>query len=404
MKEERGRAAVRRLALGRLLSGTGGGVAAIALAAAVYDATRSAVWLSPTFFLTFGVTGLLSPLAGSIVDRLDRRRVMVASDLAGAAVWSVLLLGRSPVWLLTVGFIASVVFMPFPLATDASIPNIVGAADLAWANGLVSSARKAAGIAGPALGGVIAGTLGPRTAFAINAGSFVISAALVLSIRARFRAEQSHGSDEHVADLWAGFRLVWGDPGLRSLTVVWTVLWLTIDVALVADLPLAHLLGWGDRGYGYMNAAFGAGGLLGALQARRLPRRWEGPAVVVECVGVATGYVLTGLAPIFAFVLVGQAIAAGTDAVGEVAGTTIVQRATADQIRGRVIGAMVGVGLAANAVGFTFAGFLVDAVGPRWVYVGCGLTSAAVLPLLRPFLRSARATEVEPEAGASPPV
>ncbi len=398
MEGERGRAAVRRLAIGRLLSGTGGGIAAIALAAAVYDATRSAVWLSATFFLTFGVTGLLSPLAGSIVDRFDRRRVMIASDLAGAVVWSVLLLGRSPAWLLTVGFVASVVFMPFPLATDAAIPNMVGAADLIWANGLVSSARKAAGIAGPALGGVISGTLGPRTAFAINGGSFVISAALVVSIHARFRADRSEGSPEP-RDLWAGFRAVWRDPGLRSLTVVWTVLWLTIDVALVADLPLAHLLGWGDRGYGYMNAAFGAGGLLGALQARRLPKRWEAPAVVIECVGVAAGYVLTGLAPIFAFVLVGQAIAAGTDALGEVAGTTIVQRATADRIRGRVIGAMVGVGLAANAVGFTFAGFLVDAVGPRWVYVGCGLASAMVIPLLGPFLRRARETET---AGTAP--
>ncbi len=83
-----------------------------------------------------------------------------------------------------------------------------------------------------------------------------------------------------------------------------------------------------------MNAAFGAGGLVGALQARRLPKRWEAPAVVVECLGVATGYVMTGLAPLFAFVLVGQAIAAGTDAVGEVAGTTIVQRSTEDRFRG----------------------------------------------------------------------
>jgi MFS family permease len=397
MEGERGRAAVERLAIGRLLSGTGGGIAAIALAAAVYDATRSAVWLSATFFLTFGVTGLLSPVAGTIVDRFDRRRVMIVSDLAGALVWSVLLLGRSPAWLLAVGFVGSVVFMPFPLATDAAIPNMVGTKDLAWANGLVSSARKASQIAGPALGGVIAGTLGTRTAFAINAGSFVISAALVLSIHARFRAERSTGGDEPAGDLWEGFRAVWRDPGLRSLTIAWTVLWLTIDVALVADLPLAHLLGWGDRGYGYMNAAFGAGGLLGALQARRLPRRWEAPAVALECLGVAAGYVLTGLAPVFAFVLVGQAIAAGTDAIGEVAGTTIVQRTTEDRIRGRVLGSMVGVGLAANAAGFTFAGFLVDAVGPRWVYVGCGLASAAVLPLLGPFLRSARATEGAPE-------
>lgn len=396
MEGERGRAAVRRLAVARLLSSTGSGIAAIALAAAVYEATGSAVWLSATFFLTFGVNGLLTPVAGAIADRFDRQRVMIACELAGALVWSVLMLGGGPVWLIGIGFVASVVSMPFYLSAGAALPNIVDPQDLVWGNSLLSSAGNTARVAGPALGGVIAAGPGPRTAFAINAASFVVSAVLVLSVRARFRAEGGEEREEPDPGMWAGFRLVWRDPGLRSLTVVWTVLWLTIDVALVADLPLANVLGWGNRGYGYMNSAFGAGALAGSLLARKLPRRWEGPAVVVECLGVAAGYVLTGIAPVFVFVLIGQAVAAGTDAVGEVAGNSIVQRATADHVRGRVFGAMVTAGLMANAVGFTFAGFIVDAIGPRWVYVGCGLVSAMVIPLLGPFLRRAREAEIDP--------
>ncbi|MEO8291593.1 MAG: MFS transporter [Actinomycetota bacterium] len=275
MEGERGRAAVRRLAVARLLSSTGSGIAAIALAAAVYEATGSAVWLSATFFLTFGVNGLLTPVAGAIADRFDRQRVMIACELAGALVWSVLLLGGGPVWLIGIGFVASVVSMPFYLSAGAALPNIVDPQDLVWGNSLLSSAGNTARVAGPALGGVIAAGPGPRTAFAINAASFVISAVLVLSVRARFRAEGGEEREEPDAGIWAGFRLVWRDPGLRSLTVVWTVLWLTIDVALVADLPLANVLGWGNRGYGYMNSAFGAGALAGSLLARKLPRRWE---------------------------------------------------------------------------------------------------------------------------------
>lgn len=399
MGGERGRAAVRRLAVARLLSGLGSQIASIALSVAVYQRTRSAVWLSATFFLTFGVNGLLTPVAGAIADRFDRRRVMITCDLAGFVAWSVLLLGEDPVWLIGIGFVASVVSLPFYLAADAAMPNIVDADDLAWANGLVSAARNTARVAGPALGGAIAAGAGARTAFAINAASFLISAIVVTTVRARFRAEADpdHGPEEPDPGIWAGFRLIWRDPGLRSLATVWTILFLTIDVALVADLPLANELGWGDRGYGFMNSAFGAGALAGALIARKLPRRWEGPAVVVECLGVAAGYILTGLAPVFAFVMIGQAIAAGTDAVGEVGGTSIVQRASEDRVRGRVLGAIFTVGMMANAVGFTFAGFLVDTMGPRAVYVGCGVVSALVIPLLGPFLRRARQAVADAE-------
>jgi MFS family permease len=398
MEGRRGRAAVRQLALARMLSSTGSQIAGIALAAEVFRQTGSAVWLSASFFFTFGVTGFLTPLAGAIADRFDRRRVMVGCDLAGAVVWTILLLGDGPVWLISVGFVASVVSMPFYLSADAAMPNIVDAEHLAWANGLVAVGRNTARIAGPALGGAIVGALGSRTAFAINAGSFVVSAVLVSTVRARFRAEATDEPSEPDPGIWGGFRIVWRDPGLRSLAIVWTVLWLTIDVAVVADLPLSFVFGWGERGYGFMNAAFGAGALTGAVLARRLPRRWEGPAVVVECLGVAAGYILTGLAPFFVFVILGQAIAAGTDTVGEVGGTSIVQRSAPDHVRGRVFGALVTAGLIANAVGFSFAGFIVEAAGPRAVYVGCGVLSAMVIPLLGPFLRRAREAQLETAA------
>ena len=396
MEGVRGRSAVRQLALARLLSATGSQLAAIALAAEVFRQTGSAVWLSVTFFFTFGVTGFLTPVAGAIADRFDRRRVMVGCDITGAIVWTILLLGEGPVWLISVGFVASVVSMPFYLSADAAMPNIVDAEHLAWANGLVAVGRNTARIAGPALGGTIAGTFGSRTAFAINAASFAISAVLVSTVRARFQAEPTDEPSEPDPGIWGGFRIVWRDPGLRSIAIVWTVLWLTIDVAVVADLPLAIEFGWGERGYGYMNAAFGAGALAGALVARRLPRRWEGPAVVAECLGVAIGYILTGFAPLFVFVLLGQAIAAGIDTIGEVGGTSIVQRAAPDHVRGRVFGALVTAGLIANAIGFSFAGFLVEATGPRAVYVGCGVVSAMVIPLLGPPLRRARETQEAP--------
>src|SRR6266545_4494836 len=82
------KAAVRRLATARLISITGGAAAYTALMFTVYERTRSPAWLSATLVLTFGVTGLLAPIAGAIGDRFDRRRVMIVSDLAGVAAFA----------------------------------------------------------------------------------------------------------------------------------------------------------------------------------------------------------------------------------------------------------------------------------------------------------------------------
>jgi MFS family permease len=384
-----GRATVRRLAVAFFLSGTGSGMAGIALTVDIYARTGSALWLSATYFLTFGVSGLLNPVAGMIADRFDRQRVMVVSDVLGAVVWTTLLLGRGPVWLLTTGFIASLVARPFGLASRAALPNFVDDEDLAWANGTISVAYNLSRILGPVLGGLIAGLASPRWAYGVNAASFIASAAIVTSVSGRFQARDvEHGSE--TGSIWSGFAVVLGEPALRSLTIVWTVLYLTIDVALVADLPLARAFGWGAFGYGLMNAFYGGGALVGAIAARRLKRHMEPASVLVETLGVGAGYGLVAIAPVFAFVLGGQVVAAGTDAVGEVGGLNILQRRTIDALRGRVFGAVTTLGMASNAIGFTFAGFIVRAVGPRWTYGLCALASIAVAPLLAPLFVESR--------------
>jgi MFS family permease len=384
----KGRAAIRRLAVAQFLSTAGSEMAAIALSVDVYRRTGSAVWLGATFFLTFGITGLLSPVAGLIADRFDRQRVMVVSDVAGAVVWTFLLLGQSPAWLLIFGFIATAVAMPFGIASGAAVPNLVGEENLAWANGTVATAANLSRLLGPVIGGAVAGVFGPRDAYLANAVSFVLSAALIASITARFQA----GGDENEerGNIWTGFAVIFRDPVLRSLTILWTVLALTINVVAVADLPLSRAFGWGAFGFGLMNAFFGGGALIGAFFARKVTVRTEASGVLIEVVGIALGYGLVAVAPAFSLVLAGQSFAAGTDAFGEVAGTNIVQRATLDASRGRVFGAISASLLTANAIGFMFVGFVVQAIGPRWTYGACAFISLAVAPLVAPLFTARR--------------
>lgn len=75
------RTAVRRLALGRLISTTGDFAAAVSLTFVIWEQTRSAAWISATGILTWGVMGFLAPVAGAIADRVDRRRVMIVRRL-----------------------------------------------------------------------------------------------------------------------------------------------------------------------------------------------------------------------------------------------------------------------------------------------------------------------------------
>lgn len=375
------RDAVRRLAIGRALSSTGSGIAGVALSYLIYERTGSALWLAGTLFFTFGVTGVLTPLAGKVADRYDRRLVMMVSDVSSLAIWLVLVFVRLPVLLAAVGFAASVVALPFGFAAAAAIPNIVDDEQLPWANGWMAGAGSVGRLAGPAIGGALYAFGGAGLAFAVNALSFGLSAFLVWSVRGiAFSAERT---DQEEADDSAleGFRVIRRDRFLLWLTIAWTCMWLAMNIAFVADPPLAKDFGVGALGFGLIDTAFGVGALVGSVLATRVVRGNGYWWVAAGCFGVAVGWFMIALTPWFVLVLVGSAIAAALDATGGVAGYGLIQARVADATRGRVFAAQSTAGLSANMFGFVLVGPLVELLGPRAVY-GCGGVLAVAATLL----------------------
>ncbi|HEX9122707.1 MAG TPA: MFS transporter [Actinomycetota bacterium] len=390
--------AVRRLALGRMLSATGSEVAAIALSFLVFERTGSAVWLAGTLFFTFGVTGFLTPVSGAIADRFDRRWVMVLSDTLSTSCWVALVFLRDPVLLIGLGFVASVVALPFGVAATAAVPNLVERDDLTWANGLMSAAGNLGRLAGPALGGALYALGGAGLAFAVNAVSFALSAALALSIRGIRFSKSDDRDAEPRGDIMEGFRVVWADDLLRRLTLSgWLLMYLAMNIAFVADPPLATSFGVGALGYGLIDTFFGAGALIGALYARRIDEASERRWFTLGLLGVAAGWGVIAATPWFGLVLAASLGAAALDAVGGVAAYGIVQRRTEDRVRARVFAAMHTLGLFANAIGFLLVGPLVEALGPRAVYAAGGVVALVATAV---FLVPARA--VPAEAGATP--
>src|SRR2546425_2654141 len=198
------RIAVRRVTAAQIVSIAGTQGAEIALLFAVYQRTGSAAWVSGALLCSFGTLAVATPLAGSLGDRFDRRMVMVASDLAGAACFAALAFARSPASLLVLAFLAALSSSPFNSAADAAIPNLVLESDLAWANGTISFGRSVGFVVGPAAGGLLVAALGVPAVFLINAGSFVASAALVLTVRGSFAGARSE--EERHRGLRAGVR------------------------------------------------------------------------------------------------------------------------------------------------------------------------------------------------------
>lgn len=399
----RSRAAVRRLAVARLISITGGAAAFMGLNFHIYERTGSATWVAAALFLTFGTTGFASAFAGALGDRFDRQRVMVASDLAGAGFFFAMSLVNAPWLLLLFAFFAAVAEAPFLSSSSAAIPNLVDEEDLGWANGMVSLGRNAGVVLGPVIGGVLVSTIGAGAVFALNAVTFVVSAGLVASVRARFNADRL-GEDGHKG-LRAGFTFLIGDRILRTITLALLAVVLGLGMTMVADVPLVDLFGAGSSGYGVLITCWGGGSIAGSLLGRFLRPRNEGPVVIVALTVVAGTSVVVGFSPWFSLVL-GAILAMGVgDGVSMVAEQNIMQRRTPDAVRSRVSGAFDSIVHSGMALSFIVAGPAVAWLGARGVYVvGGGIALVGVviaLPILRLRRVSPVREAVTPEPGAS---
>lgn len=375
------RSAVRRLATARLISITGGAAAYAALNFTIFEKTGSASWVAVSLLLTFGVTGFIGPPAGILGDRFDRRRVLIVSDLAGAACFGMMALSSEPAWLLPWAFLSAIAEAPFWSASEAAIPNVAGPELTTWANSLLG-ASKLAGIAvGPALGGALLAVTSPDVVFGANAISFVLSALIIATVHARFSGGDS---EDEFHGLRAGFRFLRHDRVLRTLLLAWVVFISGMGMSMVADAPLAEFFGAGSFGFGMLITAWGGGSALGSLFAKRMREGSEGTWLVSAGAIIAATGIGVGISPSFALavaLMFAMGLADGTTIVAE---TNLRQRRAPDAVRSRVSAAFTGVMHLMLAFAYVVAAFVVPWLGPKPTYVIGGTTAGlAVFVLLR---------------------
>jgi MFS family permease len=399
------RSAVGRLALARLVSTTGTSGAGVALAAVLYARTGSPTWIGAALFVGFAVPALASPLSGALSDRVDRRRLLVGSDLLGAACLAAMALASAPGVLLGLAVVAALVAAPFLPASAAMLPSLAPAEDLTWANGRLSAARNAGYVLGPLAGGGLVAAAGGSAAFAADALSFAASAALIATLRGGFSPRAVGGGHVH-GRLGEGFRLLWALPALRVLTLGFVLIDAGNGLAMPAELPLAHVFGTGATGYGALAAVWGLGGVLGASWGPAVLRdREEPPALAGAGAALVAAFVLMAVAPWFALALIGSALGGAAMSVTGIGEDLLLQRRVADAARGRVYAAHLAVVQVSLAAGLLGAGAVVDAVGARGALglaAGSAILGVIVLALLLSWPRSRPRRPRSAAGGASP--
>jgi MFS family permease len=391
--------------LGQVVSSLGDRIHQVALVFLVARATDSSPLALGLVFAAMTLPGVLvGPLAGALVDRWDRKRVMVASDLIRAAIVCLIPVASGLNVALVVGlvFVLAVVSSFFRPARSAALPQVVPDEDLMTANSSMWIADTVSDLAGYSLGGLFVAFLGSSLALAfwLDGASYLVSGALVAAVVIppvvrRVGAESPGTTDSGAAgtaqnrartsiraEVAEGWHFLRAETVLFATTVQATIAeyglgaLTTLSPLLIASLPLGNLQA--PAAYGFFEMAMGAGLVGGGVvlggMATRLPK---GPAIIGAF--VAMGLALLALAATGSLsIALGLAVIVGLgNATFVVPSQTIFQQRTPDEMLGRVVAIRLALVSGMLALAMATSGALAQTFGLRPVLAACGLLTAA---------------------------
>jgi len=384
----------RRLFVAQTISDVGDGLTFLTLLIVVNQLTHSAAALAVMSIAVAVPAMTIGFVAGAYADRLDRRRIMLVSDtFRGILVLGFIVVAtaeRLP-FLYALAFVQATIGTFFSPARGALIPRVVPAEGLLAANSISQISRVIAGLIGTGLAGVIVAVTGQVwPGFVVDAATFFVSVAIVYGVDRRLGLPEGHATAVHASirtSIGDGLRTIARSRTLLATVSAMSIAMLGLGGVNVLFLPfLVNVLQVGTVWAGPLEGAqtlsmILAGGLVAALAARFRPTSivtvgMAGVAAVVGCLAIVPNVwgLLVVLFAVGWFVTPLQAAA-----------TTILQMATPDAMRGRVMAAIQASTSTATIVSTAAAGILADIVTIRVVFVvgaiivAVGAVGAAVL-------------------------
>jgi MFS family permease len=393
----------RLLWLGQLVSEAGDGLTNLTLLLLVNALTGSTAALAGMAIVLAIPPLTIGLIAGTYADRVDRRRIMLASDLLrGIVVLGFILVGSgSSLWLLYVlAFTQSAVGTFFTPARGAILPRIVPRDGLLAANSLTQATRVVSGIIGSALAGLIVGVLGTFwPAFVLDSLSFFVSFALISRLPAAAGAirASAHAAAGVRGALMVGLRTIGRSRVLSTTILVLTIAMLGLGAVNVLFVPfVVRVLHVGAIWLGPVELAQSASMILASGLLGVLARRFASTSLVTIAMAAITVTILAvGTVGAIWQLLVLMFVIGWFVVPLQAAVTTIFQQSTPDGELGRVMSVVQASMSAASVLSMGFAGIAGDAIGIREVlFVAGGISGVGFLVALVGFRRHAdRAAE-----------
>jgi MFS family permease len=391
---------LRLLFLAAFGSGLGTWLAFVALTIDVWDRTHSGNWVAALLVADFLPAIALGLTVGPLIDRFSRRRVMVVADIVRFAVFCALPFASSPGQIVVLAAVAGCATGFFRPAVYAGLPNLVKDEELPSAQGLLQAADAMTTVLGPLAGGVLVAATSPDWAYAINAVTFLYSAALILRIPPQLLQVAQAATQGHWRDVAEGLKLIRGSRALLTVLIAWNVGMLGIAGVNVAEVALVKVsFEAGDFGYGLMLASAGFGLVFGSLSVGAWIEHREisgvyGAGFALMAVGIGAAAAAPNV-----WVAAGCVVLSGIgNGIAVVCNALLVQRGAPDRLRGRVFTVLMSSNYLVLGLGMLVAGPLTNEFGARWVWgVSAFLSALAALAgyAMARGIRDVRVVEAE---------
>ncbi len=384
---------------GQAISGLGSAISGIVFPLLVLALTHSpaAAGLAAAMFsLPYLIFSL--PI-GALIDRWDRKRVMILCDtgraLSVASVPLALVFGVLTVWQLYANaFIEGTLYVFFNIAEVAALSRVVPKTQLPAATAQNGISENAAGLIGPSLGGVLYSVLGAAVPFVFDAVSYAVSVISLALIKTRFQETRAVSEIPRNlrAEIAEGVRWVWRNPLIRFLALLTGANNFANAAAFLLIIVLAQRLGADATAIGTILSIGSVGGLLGSLVGGQVQKRFRLGQVIPTVV-----WVFGLLLPLYAFapnVLTLGAITALWLFINPIYNVVQFSYRVAlipDALQGRVNSSFRLIAFGFQPLGASIAGVLIEAIGPQATILGFAawVLGWAVLATLNPALRHA---------------
>jgi DHA3 family macrolide efflux protein-like MFS transporter len=402
-----------RLWTGQLVSTIGDALTSLAAGIIVYLHTGSALSVGLMLMATAVPTLIFGLIAGIVVDRFNRKTIMITADLlrAGLVATIPFLVPLNIIWLYVIVMLSASVTQFFAPANESVLPEIASEEELGAANAIMAIAQFGSTAVGFAAAGFLASANNINLVFFVDAATFLFSATMITLVRIEPMEAREHQTvGEIIRDLGFGTRFIWQTPILRSANLVKIPVLVAFGMENVLLLPFAIRALHADTSqYGIQEGLTSVGFVIGSLvMARVADRLREGQWLVLSYLGMGLMAFLYSLQSAVGVAIGLIAVSGFLNAPSFVAGRLINQRNTPREMRGRVFSTAYVIRDVVYLVGMGLAG-LADVIDVRILFGGSALVViaagllAAVLPGLGlPAAEWRRAVSLLRGAAAAP--